>query len=158
MRKLIFGSLFIALAAMVMVSCKKNDDEDPAPAKSKTELLTAHSWIMKDLQFEPALPPPFDTINAYNGLPKCEKDDFYTLKADGTGFKDRGSNICENEPQSDPLKWEWRNNETELYLTYSDTNWVKDVTVTSTTLKGLVEQPSPLGSGTITLRATFIKK
>jgi len=101
MKKII---LSVAVLAVFFTGCKKKED-DPAPSqtqsKSKTELLTAHSWkftgsvsnVAIDTDDDASTPNTKDLYNEWSL--DCEKDDIYTFSANNTGTINDAGTVCD---------------------------------------------------------------
>jgi hypothetical protein len=94
--------LLTVLLPLTLISCEK--DNDPPPAKSKEELLTAHSWKMEELtQVEN------NTLIYYkrgsSGNTSNYDNDKITFLATGTGT------YSPTPAQSFPITWQFTNNE-----------------------------------------------
>jgi len=96
MKKII---LSVAVLALLFSGCKKKTD-DPAPAKTTTENLTAHSWKISgavsnvpiDADADKNVTTP-NTTDLWNGgfYDACSKDNIFTFSANGTGtYADAG--------------------------------------------------------------------
>lgn len=91
----------LPLAALALGSCKKNDDNSPAPtAPSKTDLLTAKNWRISTATVTLAgLPLP-------GAIEACSLDDFLKFNADKTLVHDEGASKCDpSDPQKDNGTW-----------------------------------------------------
>ncbi|OWY24950.1 hypothetical protein C7N43_28865 [Sphingobacteriales bacterium UPWRP_1] len=121
MKTSFFSVATIALAFFfigTLGSCKKDD-------KSKTELLTHHSWKVKAATINPAI-DIFGTGELISDLyannffyPACTKDDFMTFKDNGQVISDEGATKCSaGDPQTTTQNWTF--NSTETVITISE--------------------------------------
>ena len=113
-----FSSVFFMIVFLV-ISCKKDDDENNA--KTKTELLTSGTWKYTACIVSPAYDyygngNPVTDIYAIMEL--CEKDDFEIFKTNGSWEYDNGPTKCiPSDPQivySEP--WSFTANETKIIV------------------------------------------
>lgn len=102
-RQLLFSSLIIA-ALFIISGCGK---DDPAPAKTKTELITQGSW-----KFDKAVSGGMD-VSAF--VPACWKDNIAVFATNGTGTLDESINIC-SPSVAGPFTWAFQSSETVLHL------------------------------------------
>ncbi len=98
---------------MIFTACGK---KNPAGEITKTVLISSSVWkydtagidINGDGTTESPLPAPYD-------VPACSKDNLITFNSDKTGKVDEGATKCDaTDPQTEPFKWEFVNNETEI--------------------------------------------
>jgi len=124
-----FTSMFaIALLAtsMLVSSCK---DDDPAP--SRTELLTAKSWVIASAEIEYAGQRFPYTTEVFDD---CDMDDVTTFTKDGKYTTNVGTNLCGNEKNYTGV-WQFKENDTILSVkeegeTEFDDNKITDMTAT----------------------------
>jgi len=104
-----FASMIaIALLAtsMLVSSCK---DDDPAP--SKTDLLTAKSWVVSAGEIEYSGQRfPYPAI-----VQDCDKDDVTTFTKDGKFTTNVGTVLCDTEKNYGGV-WQFKENDTILAL------------------------------------------
>lgn len=102
-------NLFITLLIPVLLtSCSKGGDDDPAP-KTKTELITQAAW-----KFDNAKAGGFDVSGFFAA---CEKDNIATLAANGSGTYAEGATKCDpGDPDSTPFSWNFADSETKLHV------------------------------------------
>jgi len=135
--------LSVAVLAVIFTGCKKNDD-DPAPSKTKTELLTANTWILSGATADKSV--DYDgngnsSIDVFSQMDACEKDDFTIfLNNDNikSGISYEGALPCNGGTANDVYAFTWAFNSTETILTTSfdgDSSDVILVELTDTTLK-----------------------
>lgn len=113
--------LFAVLAVSVAFSaCKKK--EDPAPAKSKTQLLCAHYWKLTALTVNPPIDFNGTQISdLYAQYEECSKDDILKFNEDKTYVYDEGPTKCDpSDPQTQPGTWLF--NSTETIITVDGDN------------------------------------
>lgn len=76
--------------------------------------LTGRRWRLSAFT---ATPGGGVAQDAYAALPGCVRDDFFVLQPDGGGNWDEGPSQCPSTaPQTSPLTWQLRENDTELWL------------------------------------------
>ncbi|MCX6318859.1 MAG: lipocalin family protein [Bacteroidetes bacterium] len=108
MRKRFSFLPIMAVCTLLIISCGK-DDPDPAPAKTKTELITTGSW-----RFSSASVGGTD-VSAFFQV--CQKDNVVTFAAAGTGTLDEGATKCNaGDPQTQNFTWNFASNETQLFI------------------------------------------
>lgn len=108
-------SLFmIALMALAWTSCK--EDEDPAAEKTKTQLLTAHTWRITAATISPEYQ---GSTNIFDISP-CYQENTEVYSSNGSFVKDEGSNKCNNVEQTRTGTWSFNSSETIIQLDYSD--------------------------------------
>ncbi|HEX8330452.1 MAG TPA: lipocalin family protein [Hymenobacter sp.] len=140
----------LAAMAVVTVSCKKDDENKPAP--TKTELLTAKGWRLTDVKIGG------QSIYSLFITDACEKDNFIKFNSNKSATFDEGATKCSSsDPQTETGRWEFTTNETKLKLTdpYGDVQEGEIATLNSTTL--VFRDPNfDTGTGTnITAELTF---
>jgi hypothetical protein len=107
LKQLQLTSSIIVLAFLFITGCKK--DSTPAPAKTKTQLLTQSTW-----KFSNATVGGSD-VSAF--LQTCQKDNTLTFAAAGTGTIDEGATKCNAaDPQTNPFMWNFQSSETVLFV------------------------------------------
>ena len=143
MKKII---LSVAVLAVFFTGCKKKED-DPAPStpssKSKTELLTANTWIQTGATASKSVDYDGDgnsSLDVFTQMDACEKDDFINFNNTNntkSGTINEGANSCDADP-NDVNAFTWALNSTESILTLAASGFSVDMTlveVTGTTLK-----------------------
>ena len=101
---MIIAGLIICLA---IPAC--DPDKPDAPAKTKTQLISASVW-----KFDNAKVGGND-VTAF--LKACEKDNTILFNANGTGTIDEGATKCNaGDPQSRAFTWAFLTNETLLQI------------------------------------------
>lgn len=132
----LFNYVFAVLALVGLLAsssgCKKEDN------KTKTELLTAHAWIVKASVITPAI----DLLG--NGVlvsdlyanelftPACSKDDFTTFKTNGQFVFDEGATKCSaDDPQTSTQNWTFNSDETVITTSELDGSSPNSITVVS---------------------------
>jgi hypothetical protein len=136
--------LFATVVALASLSsCKKDDATTPAPAPSKTDLLTAKSWKVTDFKVSGQ--------SIYNSIlfENCAKDDLTKFSATKAVTFDEGAIKCDpSSPQSRTGSWELNADQTKLKLTDPTGDQSLEGTIntlTSTTL--IVTDPNGFGNG-----------
>jgi len=114
---LLIGS---ALSVLLLTNCKKKKDE-PTPAKSRTELLTQHSWRLASSTADSEVDLNGDATSSTDLMSEkaaCEKDDIITFSANGsprTGSKDEGPTKCGSD-QSTTFNWSFNDVESVIKI------------------------------------------
>ena len=97
----------LALVFLFITGCEK--ESDPAPEKTKTELLTQGTW-----KFSSATVGGSD-VSAF--LQTCQKDNILTFVSAGTGTVDEGLTKCNaGDPQTSSFTWSFQSSETVLFI------------------------------------------
>jgi hypothetical protein len=111
------GKVLLALLMVFFLAegCKKDE-------KTKTELLTQHTWIMISATVDPSIPITNDegvivgyTENLYNQLDSCIIDNTILYYATGNVRYDEGASKCyEYGPQFQIYDWVFNADETSI--------------------------------------------
>ena len=150
MKKQFFLNLSVLVLTFLFITgCEK--DDDPAPAKTKTELLAQGNW-----KFSSATVGGSD-VSAF--LQACQKDNTLTFVSAGTGTIDEGATKCDaGDPQTSPFTWSFQNNETVLFISATlfagGSSTFNLVTLTETQL--VVSQNVDVSGSTQNAVVTFI--
>lgn len=113
----LFSTLLLVMTVMIIVSCKKDKDDDSS-GKTKTELLTTGSWKLTAYTSNPG--QDWDgngsiETNIFNVMDACEKDGYSTFNTNGTVENNEGPLKCDAlDPQSETNSWSFADNETKL--------------------------------------------
>lgn len=117
--------LHILAAGILLVclsSCSKSAATNTSQNKSKTVLFTQAAWKVQTV----ALDANKDGIadgDATSLIAGCKLDNTYSFKTDGTGTMDEAALKCNAaDPQTLPLSWTFKNNETVLSGSFSFTS------------------------------------
>lgn len=149
----------IALTSGILLfaACKKTEkDPDPTPAtKSKKEIISEGKWQYSALSFIVKMNGKDTTMDAWSLLEDCDKDDFMTFTASGTGTIDEGATKCDPaDPQIENLTWEFQDNETYVKVTNNDgPTRMKIIELTATQAK--YETRTLIGADSATVVSTF---
>ncbi|MFM9944541.1 MAG: hypothetical protein ACKVQB_04845, partial [Bacteroidia bacterium] len=107
--KLTKGLWLIGCLAIVFAACKDENDDTPVITKTKMEMLTTGSWISTDVLYS--------GFSVWDSVSACEKDNFYTLKADSTGTLDEGTTKCDTaDLQLTQILWKLSSDEKRITL------------------------------------------
>jgi hypothetical protein len=133
-------SLFVSLLSFLsvtVVSCKK---DSPAPAPTKTQLLTGKNWKVTALTVDP--PRPYVAFGPavtdwYSQMKGCEQDNLFKFNSDGTMIKDEGATKCNvNDPQTISGTWVFNTDQTIVTTTINSVSISYTIVeLTTTTLK-----------------------
>ena len=141
MKKGFFYLLPLA-AGLALAGCKKDSTDNPAPAPSKTDMLTAKTWRLTDVK------AAGQTILNSGLFPDCFKDDLYKFNANKSLTFDQSTLKC--DPTAAATRngsWELTTNETKLKITDPDGD-VEEGTITTLTSTSLVlSEPNYAGTG-----------
>lgn len=144
----------IATLSLFIISCDKNDT--PAPAKTKTELLTTGTW-----KFSSATANGTDISNQNPPFEPCKKDNILSFTASGNGNINEGATKCNvADPSDTPFTWNWLNSETTLHIsTILFTGGSSDFTLESVSATQLVvtQGYTPGAGATILIRMVFVR-
>jgi hypothetical protein len=118
------------MATLVVVGCKKKEDDEPV--KTKKDLILG-SWITTNI----TLGPPLDTLDVWSFIPACAKDDItrFDSKTEVTYFVE---DKCEPFEKDEAFLYEWINGDKDIRAhDVGDTvqNFMYNVQVTSAILK-----------------------
>ena len=141
---------FIAIAFLLLAGCGK-DDAPPAPAKTKTELISQGSW-----KFQSANSSLLGDISG-NPLLACYVDNVMTFAANGNGSISEGTVSCSTALPSS-FTWAFQSSETMLHLNFTLFNGGSpDFTINSLTETNLVlsQQVTQAPYPTQTITVTF---
>ncbi len=135
------------------------------PVKSKTELLTAHSWITIQATADKAVDYDGDgnsSTNVYSQYADCDKDDFISFTNNNnvkSGAFSDGANSCFGDPNTTyPFTWEFNSTESILKITSNgQTNDATILELTDTKLKISYETEDDNGLSYIQTD-TYVKK
>lgn len=123
----------IALAALTLASCKK--DDNTAPQLSKTEMLVGGHWKLTALTLSPAI--VIGGVSYTDGLatyPDCSKDDFQEFFTNGNYNYDEGATKCDAAgAQTESGTWKFNTAETELTINGPGYTDVWEITALSAT-------------------------
>ena len=151
MKKLSFTLAALVALTLSLSSCKK-DADSPAPVvtkKTKTELLTAGSWVMTGMKT--------NSVDLFPFLPNCQKDNFFTFKANGTYIDDEGKTKCDlGDPQTSTGSWKFIANETKIVLDGLDTSTIESLNGEAMVIKSEVEDDE--GKRSVIISTFTIKK
>lgn len=137
MKKLIFITAFTALVCAVLLSCKKNKDED-----SRMKLMTERTWRLTMYEYRENTTDPWDVEVLTD---PCELDNIFSFLSAGTYTVTEGPTKCDpSDPDLiDSGTWSFQNNETIFRITQFgvDVDGTIDV-LDANTLKFTIYDPS----------------
>lgn len=127
----------VSCMSMLTVSCKK---DSPAPAPTKTQLLTGKNWKVTALTVDPARPYTAfgpDVTDWYSQMESCQQDNLYKFNTDGTAIKDEGPTKCDvDDPQTISGTWVFNTDQTIVTETFNSVSISYTIVeLTSTKLK-----------------------
>lgn len=95
---------------VLMFSCKKDESEE------MIDILTSKTWKygLEDIN---TLTNPSGSNNVYFAAPKCEQDDTFTFKTDGTVLRSYGNTKCDgNTATSKTVNYSFNKTTKELVI------------------------------------------
>jgi hypothetical protein len=122
-------TLSLLAIALVFTSCKKEEEPDPAPAMTKTQMLTGNNWVVNSMIIDQEYGYGYCSEDLGNGtyelfpncFDDCDLDDFWDFETDMSYVNHEGSNICFGV---DPIlcegSWSFNTNETVLEISGGD--------------------------------------
>ncbi|MEO5681889.1 MAG: hypothetical protein ABIQ88_04565 [Chitinophagaceae bacterium] len=124
MKPAVLNILAFSIAFISVISCKKSNADTPAPAKSKTILLTQNTWKLQSVGMDADRNGVADAGGDLTAsVPACQLDNSYTFKTDSTGVMNEGAATCNaGDPQTKPFTWGFKNGESILTGTFSITD------------------------------------
>lgn len=116
-------------ACLLLAACTKR-----AYKTEKAKLLEQGKWQLVAQTATISYMGTDTTFNMYAELKDCEKDDYITFSKKGKCTKDEGGSICTGRSQTSTIKWELKNNDSQLYLE-DDNPDTYDLEVTTAQMK-----------------------
>lgn len=99
--------IIIVVLIFAISGCKK---KETTPAKTKTELLTAHYWKLTAMTVDP---PLLTVTDLYAQMSPCAKDDIQKYNTNNTVVYDEGATKCDAaDPQTTTSSWTFNSTET----------------------------------------------
>jgi hypothetical protein len=123
--------LFVLALTLVLISSCKKDDDTEAPL-TKTQLLTANSWKIKDITTNPPVPAGLGI-----DVDALIEQALGNLSNSDVKFETNGNYVATNRTTGNTTtdKWEFVNNETQLKITSEGENYTFELReLTATTL------------------------
>jgi len=100
---------FAIIACIVVAACSKNDNSQ----QNAEAILTTNRWQLTAATV--TIPGSSLSVNVYDSLPTCVKDNFYVFAKGGTVTVDEGASKCdESDPQTYSGNWQLLNSNTPL--------------------------------------------
>jgi hypothetical protein len=127
---------------LAVVGCKKDSTDTPAPAATKTAMLTAKSWRVTDVKIS--------GISVFNSplVDACYKDDVYKFNANKSLTFDQSTLKCDpTAPATRNGTWDLTTNETKLKITDPDGDSEEGTIATLTSTSLVVTSPDYAGTG-----------
>ena len=149
--KLKILSIFTLAISSLFVFSACEEDPDPPPQKTKTQLVSQSDW-----KFQSATYGGVDISS--NPQIACFVDNIFTVSANGTGAVNEGAVTC-NPSTAGPFTWNFQTNETEIFISKAlvtgGSNVWSLVTLTETNLvisQTVTLPPAPAALLVITFR------
>lgn len=125
--------------AALFASCTKR-----AYKTEKAKLLEDGKWQLTAQTASISYMGVDTTIDMYAELKDCEKDDYVTFSKKGKATKDEGAATCSGRSQTATIKWELRNNDSQLYLE-DDNPDTYDLEISASLMKLKIVKPNSSG-------------
>lgn len=109
-KQLLLTSSILTIAFLIITGCGK--EKNPAPAKTKTELLTQASW-----KFDKATASGVGDIST-NPLLACYVDNTISFASNLSGTINEGTVVC-STPAPATFTWAFQSSETVLQLSFT---------------------------------------
>lgn len=106
--KLKILSIFTLAISSLFVFSACEEDPDPPPQKTKTQLVSQADW-----KFQSATYGGVDISS--NPQIACFVDNIFTVSANGTGAVNEGTVTC-SPSTAGPFTWNFQTNETEIFI------------------------------------------
>ncbi len=124
-------ALLIIVLSITLLSCSK----DPVDDSSKRDALTTGTWKLTGAMTDYNKDGIYEE-DSYAIYADCEKDNFYTFKADGSGIMDAGPTKCySSAPQTSTFSWSFNDKQTRLQFAGPDYE-IEELTAATLRLKG----------------------
>ena len=109
-------SFFAFLSLVVLGSCQKDDDGNPAPSpKTKQELIASSAWKYNDAKIDSDNNGTGDVALPAGVVESCQTDNTILFASNGTGTVDEGPTKCNaTDPQKIPFTWNLASNESVI--------------------------------------------
>ena len=131
--------LAVLLSVMAGTAFTSSCKSDPAPIKSKTELLTVAPWKRTALISNPAHDWNADGTFATDILTTmwpCERDNLDIYRTNGIVETDEGPTKCNpTDSQSWTASWAFKDNETKIVINGTDEYTIDELTATTLKLQ-----------------------
>ncbi|UOQ73629.1 hypothetical protein [Hymenobacter cellulosilyticus] len=118
MKRLPIAVLALACA---FTGCKKDNEDTPAPAQSKTDMLTSKRWrVIADVSTE-TINGKTTSYDEFADYEACEKDNFTKFSPDKTLKVDEGTLKCDpSADQQSSGTWDFNSDQSKLLLASPD--------------------------------------
>ena len=140
---------FLFCSLVLVAACKKSESLDVKAT------LTTGKWQLSDAKV--GIPGSSLTVDVYDSIPACVRDNFYTFAANGTLTVDEGASKCNSgDPQTATANWKLLNNNTQLQgvdVTGVSNTTATIVLINSSTLQ--LQDTTTYSGYTVTATATF---
>ncbi|MDQ2770184.1 MAG: hypothetical protein M3Y54_06760 [Bacteroidota bacterium] len=144
---------YAVLFLLTVVACSKKN-EDPAPAATRVQMLSAKKWQLRSSTIEA---PGQQLVDIYAQLGSCSRDDFEQFSLPNTFIYDEGLTRCSPaDPQKQVGVWALTNNDTELTITAAGSSETFQIAeLTETSLKVSTTQPQGNGINAV-VKESFV--
>ena len=97
-------------ASIVTAACSKDDNNSPQNAEA---ILTTNRWQLTAATI--TIPGSSLSVNVYDSVPACARDNFYSFAAGGTVTIDEGASKCDpSDAQTTTGNWQLLNSNTQI--------------------------------------------
>ncbi|HWB24657.1 MAG TPA: lipocalin family protein [Chitinophagaceae bacterium] len=98
----------VVLAGITIVACQKSNN-----SQNDVTILTSGKWQISDASV--TIPGSGVSLDVYDSIPDCVKDNFYIFASEGTATIDEGATKCDSsDPQTTTGNWKLLENNTKL--------------------------------------------
>lgn len=143
-------AIFAVVSSIIIAACSKDDNNTPQSAEA---MLTTNRWQLTAATA--TIPGSTITFDAYDTIPACIKDNFYTFAAGGSATVDEGASKCDpSDPQTTTGNWQLLNNNTQIKTIDPVTGQSTTLGIVALTSSKLILQDTVTLSG-ITVNGTL---
>lgn len=139
MKQLSITVLVFCSSIVLLHACKKTDNSSPT-----AKALQDGKWVISAAIASASYMGEDTTVDLYNDMDECDKDDFILYADDGTGTIDESTNKCADDQQVESFEWVLLDNDTRLAIV-DDNPDTFNLEVSSTEMKLSITKPNSSG-------------
>lgn len=134
---------FAVVSSIIIAACSKDDNNTPQSAEA---ILTTNRWQLTAATV--TIPGSSLSVNVYDSVPACNRDNFYIFASGGTVTIDEGASKCDpSDAQTTTGSWQLLNNNTQIKTVDPITGQSTTANVVTLTSSKLVLQDTATYSG-----------